>query len=414
MELAIDSESPFRRSSVIARSPEKKVEEQVEDLKEKDTSPDALTKLGELISSLMEFVKTKNNVHHTIKEQVRKIRATYTTAVDELRSNRTGVTKKGEQATQTSPRPLKVAAVANKRSREQNEESPGAKPRKRRKQPSNIEAENINSTPVQHEVESVAPAPAWTKVVRKKNSQQRRTRPNALIISTKGEATYADILRKIKADPGLKDFGEKVRRIRRTQNGELLLEVNASSKEETGKFNELVEKSLDGSAEIRAKVSETLIECKDLDEVTTEADICAALVNQLNIPDLDRSAVKNIRKAYGGTQTARISLPDAAAQKALQIGKLKIGWSICRVREPVILKRCFRCLEFGHIAGACKSSYDRSKLCRKCGEANHIAKDCTSKTRCMFCVTNKEEETGHIAGSVKCPVFKKALSLRMR
>ncbi|XP_037826925.1 uncharacterized protein LOC119614903 [Lucilia sericata] len=231
-----------------------------------------------------------------------------------------------------------------------------------------------------------------------------------MIISANGKTRYTDILRKIKADPALENFGKNVRRIRRTLKGELLLEICSSDRDETDVFNDLVGKSLGESAKIQTKVSETLIECKDLDEITTMEDICAALKDQLNVPALEENVVKNIRKAYGGTQTAKISSPDALAQKALEMGKLKIGWSVCRVRETIVLKCCFRCLEFGHISSSCNSSVDRSKLCRRCGEANHFAKE----PKCMFCVANNHLETGHMAGSSKCPVFKKALSSLIR
>ena len=406
-----ESDNPFRKSAVMVRSPEQNLVEQVEEQRSKTESPSAITKLGELISSLMEFVKTKNNVHHTIKEQIRKIRVTYNMALDELRGEKMDASQKAEQATQTSPKLPKPNGIANKRSREQNEETPKTKIKKRKKQPANLEVEENGPAPVQQGQENIRPSPNWTKVEKRKKTQQKKTRPNAIIISANGETTYADILRKIKADPCLQDFGGNVRKIRRTQKGELLLEINASSKEETGKFNELVGKTLEGRAEIRARVSETLIECKDLDEVTTEDDICAALEEQLSVSGLGKGVVKNMRKAYGGTQIAKISLPDTLAQRLLEMGKVRVGWSICRVRKSIVLKRCFRCLEFGHIAGVCKSSFDRSKLCRKCGEANHIAKDCTSNPKCMFCVANKLD---HIAGSSKCPTFRKALSSRHR
>lgn len=76
-------------------------------------------------------------------------------------------------------------------------------------------------------------------------------------------------LRTIKADPKLQDFEKSVRRTRRTQKSKLLLEINSSHKDETGELNDLISRSLEGRAEIRSKSSDTLIKCKDLDEVTT-------------------------------------------------------------------------------------------------------------------------------------------------
>ncbi|KAI8117567.1 Gag polyprotein [Lucilia cuprina] len=359
-----------------------KSEEMVIPVDENKNTTDAITKLGMLISSLMKFVKPKNNVHLYIKEQLRVMRVTYDMALEEINVGETETARQMEQASQTSPKLTKVFVEAKKRSRDSSDESPKTKPKKMKKRSTNSVEKTEDATRKEN-VGDTAPTSNWLTVTRKKSKQSKKSRPTAMIISANGENTYADILRKIKADPNLQNFGENVRRVRRTQKGELLLEINSYNKDETVEFNELVGKSLAGSAEIKTKISETLIECKDLDEVTTKEDICTALKNQLNAPALEESVVKHIRKAYGGTQIAKISLPDEVAQKALKLGKLKIGWSVCRVRQPIVLKRCFKCLEFGHIANSCKSSFDRSKLCRKCGEENHIAKDCTSEAKYM-------------------------------
>ena len=128
------------------------------------------------------------------------------------------------------------------------------------------------------------------------------------------------------------------------------------------------------------------------------------------IPDLDESSVKSIRKSYGGTQIAKISLPAEAARKALEMGKIKIGWSLCRIRETM----CYRCLEYGHMAKLCTAEKDRSRLCRKCGVEGHISKSCAAEPNCMLCKSNGGTDLKHIAGSYRCPVFKKALSMRQK
>ncbi len=51
-----------------------------EDQSKRSAPLDTFSKLVDLISSLIEFVKTKNKVHHFIKEQFRKISVT----VDEI------------------------------------------------------------------------------------------------------------------------------------------------------------------------------------------------------------------------------------------------------------------------------------------------------------------------------------------
>src|SRR5450759_2667625 len=102
----------------------------------------------------------------------------------------------------------------------------------------------------------------------------------------------------------------------------------------------------------------------------------------------DVSLTIRLRKAYGGTQTAAIRLSTEAANKLLEIGKVKVGWSLCSLKAtPRVTKqkeRCFKCMGFGHQARDCKGP-DRSDLCRKCGEKGHIARDCMKLLRCMLC-----------------------------
>ena len=52
----------------------------------------------------------------------------------------------------------------------------------------------------------------------------------------KGEMTYADILRKIKIEPELKDVGQHVHGIKRTANGELLLILENGADPNTQKY----------------------------------------------------------------------------------------------------------------------------------------------------------------------------------
>ncbi|CAD7089637.1 unnamed protein product [Hermetia illucens] len=201
--------------------------------------------------------------------------------------------------------------------------------------------------------------------------------------------TYADILRKVKSDPELMDLGENVSRIRRSQKGDLMLELEKSPGKTVENFFGKVEKSLGEEAQVRARKQELVIECKDIDEITTKEDIRDALEKQFGPLGLQDSAIRGLRKAYGGTQTATISLPTEAAFKLLVAGKVKIGWVVCRLREQVSLKRCFRCLEFGHIAAKCIGDCDRSKCCRKCGGEGHMFRECKAEPECMLCKENK-------------------------
>ncbi|KAI8122657.1 Retrovirus-related Pol polyprotein from type-1 retrotransposable element R1 2 [Lucilia cuprina] len=197
----------------------------------------------------------------------------------------------------------------------------------------------------------------WKTV--KNKSKPRKRRNAAMIIAAEGDTSYADILKQLKGDPSLKDVRESVSRIRRTQKGELLLEINTK----------------DQATEIMTRWQETIIECRDIDEVTAKDDIRNAFLTQLG----------SLRRAYGGTQTATISLPSEICYRLLQIGKVKIGWVVCRKDAwdtdtwqsiVQILKTDLNCVE---------------------------AKDCTKDPECMLCKQRQRGETDHVAGSGRCP-----------
>lgn len=166
--------------------------------------------------------------------------------------------------------------------------------------------------------------------------------------------------------------------------------------------------------EVKTHKEEIIIECKDMDDITTKWEICNAFEEEFEISNLKEDNIKSIRKAYGGTQTAKISVPVDVASKVLGIGKIKIGWSVCRIREITKPVMCFRCLEYGHIAKSCKSECDRSHKCRKCGLEGHVSRECTAEPNCMLCRAIGESDVKHNAGSYRCPVFKKALNARRK
>ncbi|XP_062557394.1 uncharacterized protein LOC134222268 [Armigeres subalbatus] len=140
---------------------------------------------------------------------------------------------------------------------------------------------------------------------------------------------------------------------------------------------------------------------RDLDEITLEEELNDALKSQCNLGEV-HIAIR-IKKAFVRTQTALIRLPETAANMALAVGKLTVGWSKCPLKtaSPVNkqAERCYKSLGFGHRAGACKGP-DRSNMCWKCGEIGHSAKDCRQRPKCTL-----EDGNDHQTGGYKCPVL---------
>ncbi|KAI8118185.1 Retrovirus-related Pol polyprotein from type-1 retrotransposable element R1 [Lucilia cuprina] len=422
--------SDIQQSLAISQDKPKVAAEPSVEVIYQTSSSKSFEELGRLITKLMEYVRKKNNVHHAIKHQIRVIKRRYNdTKEDMILEENKQIKESNHQSAQKGPKMVAVPSDL-KRSREQadsptNRESTNqstqTSPNLMAKQTTLTRSEDhldssaktqrtkrsgqVNQTPKkarESRKEAIVKSANYEeendnwKRVKRKRPRKKPIKSDAMFISAKGETTYADILRRIKSDPTLQDFGENVSRIRRTQKGDLLLEIKATSKEAVGIFQEQVKRSIGSQAEIRTHERKICVECRDIDEVTTKEEICTALINQFGAEDINEANIKSLRKGFRDTQTAIINLPIDVAKKVLKAGKVRIGWVICRIREQLYPKKCYRCLEFGHIASNSTNKQDRSNMCRRCGETGHIAKNCSKKPECMFCKELKYEDVIHL------------------
>ena len=281
--------------------------------------------------------------------------------------------------------------------------TPKKKPRARRRKQTETEV-----APTEERKREKADTRRIPKTKKAKGKMLKRARPDAIVVEKVGEASYADILKQVKGDPTLKEMGEKVVRIKRTQKGQMMFELRREEDQKGAAYQSLVEGALRGVATVKVLTQEVNIVCKDLDEVTTKEELLRALKEQFDLSNIREDAIRSLRAAYGSTQTAIISLPLDAARRALSVGRVKIGWTMCRLREYVRPKSCFRCLGFGHLAKDCKG-VDRSKMCRRCGGEGHIAKTCTIQPRCLLCDKTGDQSQQHITGSSSCPKYRNAM-----
>lgn len=266
----------------------------------------------------------------------------------------------------------------------------------------------------------------WT-LVKGKNKAKLKTRrgrpprPDAILISatvdSTGGSSYASILRGIKGNPQLKELGEQVSGVRKTEKGHLLLELQKGTGDKLGGLRQTLANELGAGIEIKVltATSERVIEIFDMDEISTKEDVLEALKMSLGseADHLKDSAI-SLRSSFRGSQIATVQLPSKLVVKLLESGKIKVGWSRCRVREKVVPTRCYKCWEFGHRSGACKSEVDRSSLCFKCGLSDHKAKDCPNKAKCALCSQrNPQEEANHFTGRGKCPLLRSAIQKKI-
>ncbi|KAH8318250.1 hypothetical protein KR059_000699, partial [Drosophila kikkawai] len=179
------------------------------------------------------------------------------------------------------------------------------------------------------------PAGEW-EVVAKKPRAARRGRPDAVIVQANGKF-YSEVLAMVtrRGDKQLSALGACVSKVRRTNNGNLLLEVARGSVESAETMKESIERVLGDSATVRASTENTkvlVLEIRNIDSITSKDEVCAAIAGQFNF-EVGRVRVRSMRRGHSETQLAVVSLPIPLGKAVLQRGEVRIGWSMCRIRE---------------------------------------------------------------------------------
>lgn len=426
--------NPFQRSKRLARSPPEKMGNPVQ--KRSRSSPPKITldavkndfiNLGEKINELVDMLKDgkRRSIHQPMRDLIDTIGVLYENAASQrmyATRERAKENVKLDKALQTSPTvssTLKKTGntqVNAQKTKRPTDPSTGKQGRSTEQTDRGLK-QIVEHTAKARDKTSEKTDSDWIKVKKKerkknkkKKTKPKRPKPDAIIVAAKGELSYAEILRQVKADPKMRDLSDAVSKIRRTQKGELLFQLKEAG-EKTDKMKTTIEEVLGEQATAHSLKQRLVVEIKDIDEVTSKEEIYAEIKSQCKV-ELQPTDIQSLRKGYGGTQTAKVYASAEIANTLLEIGKIKIGWVVCRIREqktaPLI--KCFRCLEFGHLAKHCKSEHDRSKRCRRCGTEGHLAKECTKDPKCMFCNGEGSVDAGHIAGGSKCPLFRKALT----
>lgn len=234
----------------------------------------------------------------------------------------------------------------------------------------------------------------------------RGRRPEAVLVKVP-PASYADTLRKIKKEVDLKECGVEISKIMRTRGNDILVEIKKGTSG-VENLKQAVSNLLGEVATVRTMGQMCDLQVRDLDEVTEEEEIVEAISSVVEGADKEAIKVRALRAAFRGTQLAVVTVPAKVAEKLLETGKVKIGWTVCRVRQKVEVLRCYKCQGFGHVAMDCKGP-DRSKVCRLCGKEGHLAKNCKGDPFCIICrAADEQGRADHIPGSARCPSFQKA------
>lgn len=217
------------------------------------------------------------------------------------------------------------------------------------------------------------PEPMDSKTAEKTSTRQRRqprARPLAIAVAM-NDKDFPELLKTVKRNVDPTVTGDSITKMRRTQKGELLIEVRGGT-DSAEKIRDELARSLGTEAKVRKLESTSPVEICDLDEVTTKEEVLGALTSSLGF---EGARVVSIRKAYGGSQTAVVVLPSGMAGKLCTAGRLRVGLISARVRPTELQLRCFRCFAFGHTMRECTGT-DRGTCCWRCGGEGHLSRDC--------------------------------------
>ena len=385
--------------------------------KGQEPSPSAqLAELGAILDDLLYMITEKKpavrHINTGMKSSLQRMKEIQANVSEHLRSlEKIEEGKKGKtgKALQLTP--------ANGSSQSSNTGTQTSPKREKRRPPPQKKRET--APPAVKAVEAADPTnripedEGWKKVKKKKVKNRPRRqldrphRPDALLVKCKDAASYAQVVKTVHTDDSLQQYRESVIGLRRTAPGEVLLRMQKHCDENTYKLLVAVKAKIGEFAEVKAMSDKVALEIRDIPEWCSRTDVLEAVFAKID-SDIPADATPKLRAAYRGTQTASIVLPKPLADQLLSVQKLRIGWAVCRIRLRIEPRRCFKCLDFGHIAARCRSRHNSAGRCFNCGGADHASKDCNKKAECILCTRLGEKQAAHNTLSRGCPQYVKA------
>ena len=157
-----------------------------------------------------------------MRNAIDSIKTLYDLCASEQQGQATKAVNSSSSSTQTSPL---LRNHETKRKHEEPSEIPAAKRRTPDPAPKAPAWGTTDVTLGRHkDPKGGNEEPGWQKVTKRKRRnrkpQKKKSKPDAIVIATRDNTSYADILRKVKTNPKLGELGENVTKIRRTVKGE--------------------------------------------------------------------------------------------------------------------------------------------------------------------------------------------------
>lgn len=222
-----------------------------------------------------------------------------------------------------------------------------------------------------------------------------RSRPPAIMVS-RGAEEFPELLRTVRSSVNPTLRGDSIAKMRRTQQGNLLIEINGGA-EAAETVRQEISHSLGPDARVRRMGDESTVEVLDLDELTTKEEVLAAIAQ---VTEGCAARLVSLRQVYGNAQTAVVVVPVLVATRLCVTRRIKVGLVYARIRRTELPSRCYRYLAFGHFSREC-TRLDRSKDCWSCGVAGHFGHDCAASPAVQSAFRAKQTSSGRLGNSAR-------------
>lgn len=226
------------------------------------------------------------------------------------------------------------------------------------------------------------------------------------------ETTKKDIKNKI----DISKLGVGITKLRKATRGAVV--VGCESKLQADKLKEKVAEDLGEKYVVQEPKKRKLkIKIHDIDkeDCESEEDFWSKVAEQ-NECGSEGVRGKIIHKTVNSNSrgvTLIIEVDTDARKRLLDLGRVKIGWKICRVQDYVGILRCFKCCGYYHFAKDCV----KKEACGLCA-GQHMTKDCNSSARkCVNCedkikkIKIRNLKSDHSAYDNNCPCLKKEIEM---
>ena len=182
---------------------------------------------------------------------------------------------------------------------------------------------------------------AQRKMFQIKRKTEDTRNQDAIIIKAKPGSTYSDVVKELKKSMSPDEIGVTVKRINSTLTGNVRIQLAETKEGGRQKMVERIRAQVKTAEETKIQRRTKGIVIMEMEDDIDSDFVKGCLSSALNI-DSEDIRTNPIRKMQRGTQMVTVFLPHEAATAAITMGKIKIGWTMCPVKErsdpPLLLQ----------------------------------------------------------------------------